>query len=150
MEKVMSSIIDLCSNFEIDEKGTEKRVISLFKSYRKAKEKEKIITERYKASLSSDNLGIFGSGKSDPVGNKIEQLERYNEFTSSIDAIYELFSHNLTKDEKVIYKKTLESSHTHESVQAELSISSTSTYYTKKRSCYLKVATWFDLEVYKN
>lgn len=149
MEKVMNNIIDLCSDLELDERKTEKEVIKLFKNYRIAKEKQKIIRERYKAALSSDNLSSMGTIKSDPTGNKVEQIARYDAFINKIDEIYKLFSQNLTKDEKVIYKKTLETHHSHESVQEELSIASSSTYYIRKRSCYLKVAMWFDLEVYK-
>ena len=38
---------------------------------------------------------------------------------------------------------------TGEDVMAELSITNRKTFYNKKTRCYLKVAMWFDLEVYK-
>ena len=129
---------------------TKKAVDLLFQKYRSYKTKEDIISKRYNASLSLDNLGIFSSTTNDPVGNKVEQLEKYKNFTDTIDSIYKLNCSILTKDEDLIYKKILETKHSEETVMEYLNLASKNGYYIRKRNCYLKVALWFDLEVYKN
>ena len=140
--------IDNIDDFDYVE--TKKLVDQLFQKYRSYKTKEDIINKRYNASLSLDNLGIFSSKTSDPVGDKVEQLERYKNFTDTIDKIYNLNCSILTKDEDLIYKKILETKHSEETVMEYLNLASKSGYYTRKRNCYLKVAMWFDLEVYKS
>ena len=84
---------------------TRKKLELLFDKYRKYKSKEEIIKRRYKASLSLDNLGIFASCINDPVYNKVEQLERYTKFIDLIDKVYNINNSDLSKDEKIIYKK---------------------------------------------
>ena len=149
MEKVLSNEMNVMCNVMLDEKETCSKVQELFKKYRIYKEKQKIIETRNKSPFSFDNMGIFGSRTSDPTGNKVEQIMRYKDFTDTIDNTYKLFSNKLEKDEKVIYEKTLKTKHTVEDVMAELSITNRKTFYNKKNRCYLKVAMWFDLEVYK-
>ena len=96
---------DGIENFNYNE--TKKNVEQLFSKYRSFKMKEEIIEKRYKSALSLDNLGIFSSTTSDPVGNKVEQLEKYTNFTDLIDNIYKLNKSDLSKDEILIYKKYL-------------------------------------------
>lgn len=55
---------------------------------------------------------------------------------------------DLSKNELIVYKKCLISKCTDEALAEFLSISKGSLYY-RKRSCYIKVARWFDLEEYK-
>ena len=97
--------VDGIENFNYNE--TKKNVEQLFSKYRSFKMKEEIIEKRYKSALSLDNLGIFSSTTSDPVGNKVEQLEKYTNFTDLIDNIYKLNKSDLSKDEILIYKKYL-------------------------------------------
>lgn len=127
---------------------TSKNLKKVFDKYRNYKNKEEIIRRRYKASLSLDNLGIFSSYKSDPVQNKVLQLERYTNYISLIDQIYEINSNDLSKDEKIIYKKMLISKHNDEDVMEYLNISSKAGLYARKKSCFIKVAMWYDLEVF--
>ena len=94
-------------NFNYSE--TKRNVEQLFSKYRSFKIKEEIIEKRYKSALSLDNLGIFSSTTSDPVGNKVEQLEKYTSFTYLIDEVYRLNRNDLSKDEMIIYKKYLTS-----------------------------------------
>ena len=100
------------------------------------------------SALSLDNLGIFSSTTSDPVGNKVEQLEKYTNFTDLIDNIYKLNKSDLSKDEILIYKKYLISRVRDEDLLDYLNINSNSALFNRKRSCIIKVAMWFDLEVY--
>ena len=137
---------DGIENFNYNEK--KKNVEQLFSKYRSFKMKEEIIEKRYKSALSLDNLGIFSSTTSDPVGNKVEQLEKYTNFTDLIDNIYKLNKSDLSKDEILIYKKYLISRVRDEDLLDYLNINSNSALFNRKRSCIIKVAMWFDLEVY--
>ena len=137
---------DGIENFNYNE--TKKNVEQLFSKYRSFKMKEEIIEKRYKSALSLDNLGIFSSTTSDPVGNKVEQLEKYTNFTDLIDNIYKLNKSDLSKDEMLIYKKYLISRVRDEDLLDYLNINSNSALFNRKRSCIIKVAMWFDLEVY--
>ena len=139
-------IVDGIENFNYNE--TKKNVEQLFSKYRSFKMKEEIIEKRYKSALSLDNLGIFSSTTSDPVGNKVEQLEKYTNFTDLIDNIYKLNKSDLSKDEILIYKKYLISRVRDEDLLDYLNINSNSALFNRKRSCIIKVAMWFDLEVY--
>ena len=134
-------------NFNYSE--TKRNVEQLFSKYRSFKVKEEIIEKRYKSALSLDNLGIFGSTTSDPVGNKVEQLEKYTSFTDLIDEVYRLNRNDLSKDEMIIYKKYLTSRVRDDDLLDYLNINSNSGLSNRKRSCIIKVAMWFDLEVYK-
>ena len=134
-------------NFNYSE--TKRNVEQLFSKYRSFKVKEEIIEKRYKSALSLDNLGIFSSTTSDPVGNKVEQLEKYTSFTDLIDEVYRLNRNDLSKDEMIIYKKYLISRVRDDDLLDYLNINSNSGLSNRKRSCIIKVAMWFDLEVYK-
>ena len=149
MEKVLNNDMNVMCSVILNEKATYCNVQELFKKYRIFKENQKIIEARNKSSFSFDNLGIFGSRTSDPTGNKVEQIMRYKDFTDTIDCTYKLFANKLEKDEKVIYEKTLKTKHTDDDVMDELSITNRKTFYNKKMRCYLKVAMWFDLEVFE-
>ena len=149
MVKNSNDYLQLADLKVFDYNATKANVDALFSKYRRYKNKEEIIRKRYKASLSLDNLGIYSNGKSDPVGNKIEQLEKYKKFIDTVDEVFKLNYGDLSKDEVVIYKKYLIDKLSEEKIMEYLNISSSSSLYARKRSCIIKVAMWFDLEVYK-
>lgn len=126
---------------------TKDNVERLFSQYRNYKNKQDIITKRYNSSFSLDNLGIFSSTISDPVYNKVEQLEKYNNFIATIEQAYNLYSYMLDNDEKIIFSKYLLTRHKDDDLMEELCINSRSSLYYKKKKCLIKVALWFDLEV---
>lgn len=139
--------VDGVENFNYSE--TKRNVEQLFSKYRSFKTKEEIIEKRYKSALSLDNLGIYGSTTSDPVGNKVEQMEKYTNYTDLIDNEYRINKSDLSKDEIIIYKKYLLSRVRDDDLLDYLNINSNSALFNRKRSCIIKVAMWFDLEVYK-
>lgn len=149
MIKSSKSIIGTIELENFNYSETKRNVEQLFSKYRSFKVKEEIIEKRYKSALSLDNLGIFSSTTSDPVGNKVEQLEKYTSFTDLIDEVYRLNRNDLSKDEMIIYKKYLISRVRDDDLLDYLNINSNSGLSNRKRSCIIKVAMWFDLEVYK-
>ena len=145
----MVKILSECTLANFDYKATKHNVDRFFAKYKSMKDKEELVRKRYNASLSNDNLGIFSSGVSDPVGNKVEQLEKYRKFIDTVDKVFELNSCDLTEDEIIIYKKSLIGRTPDEDLLEFLNIESRSSLTPRKKSCIIKVALWFDLEVFK-
>ena len=120
---------------------------NLFSKYRAYKDKKETIEERLKNSIDLDNLGIFSSKKSDPTYNKVEQLDKITRFLDTVDKVVKLNKHKLSKDEYQILKKSLNYKYTTEQMSEMLNLGYQATFQRKK-SCYIRVALWFDLEVY--
>lgn len=127
--------------------ATRKNLDSLLAKYRTYKSKKTTIEERIKNSIDLDNLGIFSSRKSDPTYNKVEQLERINNFIDTIDKVIKLNKNKLSKDEYLILKKCLDYKYTTEQISEMINLGYQATF-TRKKNCYIRVALWFDLEVY--
>ena len=120
---------------------------NLFSKYRAYKDKKETIEERLKNSIDLDNLGIFSSKKSDPTYNKVEQLDKITRFIDTVDKVVKLNKHKLSKDEYQILKKSLNYKYTTEQMSEMLNLGYQATFQRKK-NCYIRVALWFDLEVY--
>ena len=120
---------------------------SLLAKYRTYKSKKTTIEERIKNSIDLDNLGIFSSRKSDPTYNKVEQLERINNFIDTVDKVIKLNKNKLSKDEYLILKKCLDYKYTTEQISEMINLGYQATFQRRK-NCYIRVALWFDLEVY--
>ena len=127
--------------------ATRKNLDSLLAKYRTYKSKKTKIEERIKNSIDLDNLGIFSSRKSDPTYNKVEQLERINNFIDTVDKVIKLNKNKLSKDEYLILKKCLDYKYTTEQISEMINLGYQATFQRRK-NCYIRVALWFDLEVY--
>ena len=127
--------------------ATRKNLDSLLAKYRTYKSKKTTIEERIKNSIDLDNLGIFSSRKSDPTYNKVEQLERINNFIDTVDKVIKLNKNKLSKDEYLILKKCLDYKYTTEQISEMINLGYRATFQRRK-NCYIRVALWFDLEVY--
>ena len=127
--------------------ATRKNLDSLLAKYRTYKSKKTTIEERIKNSIDLDNLGIFSSRKSDPTYNKVEQLEKINNFIDTVDKIIKLNKNKLSKDEYFILKKCLDYKYTTEQISEMINLGYQATFQRRK-NCYIRVALWFDLEVY--
>lgn len=127
--------------------ATKKNLENLFAKYRTYTSKRTTIEERIKNSIDLDNLGIFSSRVSDPTYNKVEQLERISKFIDTVDKVIKLNKNNLSKDEYLILNKSLIKKYTTEELCEVLNYGYQATFQRRK-NCYIRVATWFDLEVY--
>ena len=127
--------------------ATRKNLDSLLAKYRSYKSKKATIEERIKNSIDLDNLGIFSSRKSDPTYNKVEQLEKINNFIDTVDKVIKLNKNKLSKDEYLILKKCLDYKYTTEQISEMINLGYQATFQRRK-NCYIRVALWFDLEVY--
>lgn len=127
--------------------ATRKNLDSLLAKYRSYKSKKATIEERIKNSIDLDNLGIFSSRISDPTYNKVEQLEKINNFIDTVDKVVKLNKNKLSKDEYLILKKCLDYKYTTEQISEMINLGYQATFQRRK-NCYIRVALWFDLEVY--
>lgn len=148
MLKNKKEFIEASSIESYDYEETKKNVDELYDKYRCCIDKADIIRKRYNSPLSLDNLGIYSTTPSDPVGNKILQMERYNKFLDTVNGVFDLYKTELSKDELIIYNKYIIERCTDEDLCEYLSLSK-GAVYNRKKSCYIKVAKWFDLEVFK-
>lgn len=127
--------------------ATRKNLDSLLAKYRSYKSKKATIEERIKNSIDLDNLGIFSSRINDPTYNKVEQLEKINNFIDTVDKVIKLNKNKLSKDEYLILKKCLDYKYTTEQISEMINLGYQATFQRRK-NCYIRVALWFDLEVY--
>ena len=130
-------------NYEV----TRKNLDSLLAKYRTYKSKKTTIEERIKNSIDLYNLGIFSYLKSDPTYNNVEKLERINNFIDTVDKVIKLNKNKLSKDEYLILKKCLDYKYTTEQISEMINLGYQATFQRRK-NCYIRVALWFDLEVY--
>jgi uncharacterized FlgJ-related protein len=144
-----SKDFDEYENIELyDYIACKDNVDKIFSKYREYNSKKEIIESRVKNSLNLECLGIFSSGVSDPTYNKVEQLDKINNFLETVNKVFETCKKELSSDEEFIYKKYLEKRYTDEDLATMLNLSVQS-IFLRKRSLYVRVARWYDVEVKK-
>jgi uncharacterized FlgJ-related protein len=144
-----SKDFDEYENIELyDYIACKDNVDKIFSKYREYNSKKEIIESRVKNSLNLESLGIFSSGVSDPTYNKVEQLDKINNFLETVNKVFETCNKELSSDEEFIYKKYLEKRYTDEDLATMLNLSVQS-IFLRKRSLYVRVARWYDVEVKK-
>lgn len=132
MSKNNKDFIEVDDVDAFDYETTKKNVDNLYGKYRNYTNKIEIITKRYKSPLSLDNLRIFSNKTSDPVGNKVEQMDRYKVFVDIIDGIFDLNKNDLSKDEMIVYRKCIIEKFTDEELSDYLSLGRIRCYYRKR------------------
>jgi len=129
-----------------DVKSTIANVKDFFAKYRNYKDKLSMIEQRISSPLGNDNMGIFSSQISDPTSSKVEQRERYKNYIDSIDANLKILEKNLTEDEKAILKLSILGGMSDECIAEYISLT-LPCIYPRKKSCYIKVACYFNIDV---
>lgn len=142
-ELLKNNVIDLF-NYE----STKKAVLLHFQEYHQKRAMIDVIESSYSSSLSNDNMGIFSSKISDPTGQKGTKCIQYKEYIESFDATLRPLKLKLTSDEKVILEKSILTRHSDEDIASALSLDK-SNLYPRKKSCFIKVALYYGIEVYK-
>ena len=132
-----------------DLEKTKQNVNLYFIKYRNLKRKANVIRSRVKSSTDGlDGIGIFSSIVSDPTFNKCVKLDEVTKFIDLTDKIINVNINVLNEEEKIIFTKTIIGESTYDDIVNI--IGHTRNYINDRRkSCFVKVATWFDLEVYK-
>lgn len=148
MSKIKITLLDDEIIGEYDFNSTKEMVRNHFSKYRSYSTKVEFISLRYNSPLGNDNMGICLSTVSDPTGSKVEQMERMNEYLEEMRDSFKPLLMKLTNDEKIIFNMSILASNTDEDVAVALNIDK-SNLYKRKKSCYIKVAIYYGLEVSK-
>lgn len=127
---------------------TRQEVMDYFSKYRNYSSKIGAITNSYNCSLSNDNMGIFSSNISDPTSRKAIQIAEYREYIDSMNKTFKALRLRLTEDEKIIFNYSILSKHTDEELAEELCVDKTN-IYPRKKSCIIKVAQYYNIDILK-
>jgi len=127
---------------------TRNGVLEYFSKYRAYSLKISAIVNSYNCSLSNDNMGIFSSNISNPTSRKATRIVEYKEYIDSMNKTFKALRLKLTEDEKVIFNYSILSRHTDEELAEELCMDKTS-IYPRKKSCFIKVAQHYNIDVLK-
>lgn len=147
--RTIPRLMDLKEIELYDVKETIENVKNFFVKYRNYKDKLDLIMERSSSSLSNDNMGIFSSQVSDPTSSKVEQRERYKNYVDEMDKHIKVINKKLTEDERAILRLSILRGYSDEFVADYISMS-TQNIYQRKKSCYIKVACYFNIDVEKD
>ena len=131
---------------EYDYEKIRERVLSYFYKYRRYMNKIDLIESSYNACLSNDNLGILSSKISDPTGIKVQRMEEEKRYIDMMNKSLKSLKFRLTTDEKIILEYSILSNHTDDDLAFALSLDK-SNIYQRKKSCFIKVAIYYQLEV---
>lgn len=135
---------------EFDYIKTKDKVLEHFYRYRTSKRKLDLISNEYKACLSDiknkTNSNVFG--KIDTTAKKAEKIINEKEYIEEIEKSLKGLKYKLTPDEKVILEYCILSTHTDE-VVADVLFLEKCNIYKRKKSCFIKVALYYGLEVLK-
>lgn len=142
-ELLKNSVIDLF-NYEL----LRLKVLAHFKEYYEKRTMIDVIEASYSSPQANDNMGIFSSRISNPTAQKGTKAIEYKNYLESVEITLRPLKLRLTKDEKIILEESILSRHTDDDLALALSIDKSCIYHRKK-SCYIKVALYYGLEVYK-
>lgn len=126
---------------------TREMVLHYFSKYRAYSVKVEEICDSYQSPLSNDSMGIFSSNISDPTSKRALKIIEYKEYIDYMNKQFKGLRLRLTSDEKIIFNYSILSRHTDEELAEKLSMEKSSIYHRKK-SCYIKVAKYFHIEVF--
>jgi len=127
---------------------TKNHVLDYFSKYRLCNAKINNILNSYNCTLSNDNMGIFSSRISDPTSSKATKIIECKDYVEDMNKDFRKLRMRLTEEEKVIFNLSILSKHTDEELAEELSLDKTN-IYQRKKSCFIKVAQYYNIEVFK-
>lgn len=131
-----------------DYSKTRSEVLNYFAKYRTYVIKIESLRNVYRCPLGNDNMGIFSSGKCDPTSDAATKTTEYSNYIDFMNKKLKTLRLRLTDDEKVIFNYSILSKHTDEELADRLALEKSSIYHRKK-SCFIKVAQYFRIEVLK-
>lgn len=126
---------------------TKEKVLHYFSKYRAYSIKVEEICDAYNCPLSNDSMGIFSSNISDPTSKRALKIIEYKDYIDSMNKQFVALRLKLTSDEKIIFNYSILSNYTDEELAEKLSLDK-SNIYPRKKSCFIKVAKYFHIEVF--
>lgn len=135
---------------EFDYVKTKDRVLEYFYRYRSFKRKVDLIGNEYNSCLSNvgNNTTSNIIKKNDITAKKAEKILIEKEYIEKINKSLKGLKYKLTSDEKVILEYCILSTNTDEFVAEALFLEKCN-IYKRKKSCFIKVALYYGLEVLK-
>lgn len=133
---------------EFDYEKTKLAVLDYFKNYRNYKIKVSLYDSTISSPLSNDNLGIYSSFVNDPTSRKAERFLYERTYIENMEKTFYKLKLRLTDDEKIIFNMAILSKHTDQDIAEALSLE-VSSIYCRKKSCFIKVAIFYNKEVLK-
>lgn len=130
-----------------DYSATRKAVEQKFQKYRRLKEQQIIIQTCLNSSITLSHENIKSNVIVDNVSKRVEKLETIKKMLDKIEIIANDNISELNDIERIIYDKTLLNELTNEDL-VEIMDRSEKYIIKAKKSCYIKVARWFGIEVY--
>ncbi len=127
---------------------TRLAVLDFFSKYRLYSERINAILESYNCSLANDNLGVFSSQISDKTSTNAIKIAEYKKCLDDFEISFKKLKLRMTDDEKKIFDLSILSSHSDEEVAERLSLDK-SNIYSRKKSCFIKTALFYSVEVMK-
>lgn len=127
---------------------TRDKVLHFFLKYRLYALKIDTISDSYNCSSTNDNMGIFSYKKNDSTANKAMKILECKEYVNKMNKQFKALRYKLTNDEKIIFNYSILSRHTDEELAERLALDKSS-IYQRKKSCFIKVAQYFNIEVLK-
>ena len=148
MERCKVSILNEKSLSMYNYESIKIRVKDFFAKYKEFLIKKRLIAFSINDPLGNDNMGIFSSQISNVVQNKVEQMEKLNNYINSMNAHISFLKKEFTEDEKLIFQMSILDDMLDEEIADSMSMT-TRGLYPKKKSCYIKTAIFFNLDVLK-
>lgn len=127
---------------------TRDKVLHFFLKYRLYALKIDTISDSYNCSFTNDSMGIFSCKKNDSTANKAMKILECKEYVNKMNKQFKALRYKLTNDEKIIFNYSILSRHTDEELAERLALDKSS-IYQRKKSCFIKVAQYFNIEVLK-
>lgn len=143
VELLKNNVMEL---FDYDK--TRMSVLFHFEEYSNKRDMLDVIEFSYCSPQGNDNLGIFSSRTSDSTAQKAIKCAEFRSFIEKVDESLKSLKAKLTTDEKIILEKSILARQNDEDVATALSMDKRN-IYPKKKSCYIKVALYYGIEVYK-
>lgn len=131
-----------------DYQKTKENVLEYFSKYRLYSNNINLLLNTCSSSLSNDNLGIYSSKVTDKTSATAIKIIEYKEYIEEISKNFRKLRMYLTDDEKMIFNLSILSSHTDEELAEKLSLDK-SNIYKRKKSCFIKVALFYNIDVLK-
>lgn len=148
MEKIKISILNekiiSMYNYEI----IKIRVKEYFEKYKECITKKRLIAFSINNPLGNDNMGIFSSAITNSVHNKVEQMEKISEYIDVMNLHLDFLKKEFTEDEKMIFQMSILENMSDEDIAESLCMTRRG-LYPRKKSCYIKTAIFFNLDVLK-
>lgn len=146
MDKIKPTILSDKTTYMYDYELVKIRVKAFFEKYKECITKKRLIAFSINDPLGNDNMGIFSSTITNTVHNKVEQMEKISRYIDNMNSRIDFLKKEFTEDEKIIFQMSILDDILDEDI-ADAVCMTRRGLYSRKKSCYIKTAIFFNLDV---